>query len=428
MSTTAHDERAETALLGNVLAAPDIAGPSLLALTVDDFWMTRTRVIAGVLLDMLRRGDQITPVTAAIEVNRRGLLRSGEDGSYLHTLYAAAWAPMTSPVLAEAIRAATRARRAAEAGIRLGQRLEQPDVDVDAAIAGHRADLDAVPPPLTDLVRDRPQTLTELLTERDSLTRYDWLVPGLMERLERVVITGSEGAGKSELLAQFACCVAAGIHPLTGLPFQVDRPLRVLYLDFENSKRQAFRRYDRISGIINDGYAPPVTGWQDNLFLESHTGGKSITGSGRAWWEATCEAVAPDLIVTGPAYKMGLGNPNDERDVLAFLLALDGLRERHDAALIIEAHAGHAVHAETGKRSMRPRGSSTWLGWPEVGLGIRRSDMDKGDQRPTHVDMVAWRSPRERRAWPRQLRNGLYGLLPWQPDDRDYRADDEETS
>jgi RecA-family ATPase len=259
----------------------------------------------------------------------------------------------------------------------------------------------------------------ELIASRDQYGKFDWIVPGLLEHTERVVFTGSEGSGKTEFLTQWACCLAAGIHPLTGLPF-ADQGVRVLHIDCENNTRQATRRYERIASII-DLYDPPTPDWQDRLHFEARPEGISIAGADRTWWEATCAAASPDVIITGPAYQMGLGNPNDERDVLAFVQVLNKTRYRHNAALMLEAHPGHGKDPD-GKRFMRPSGSSLWLRWPEVGIGIRRSDQDRGQQRPTHVDLVAWRSPREKRAWPRQMRNGADGLLPWEPDDMDYMA------
>jgi hypothetical protein len=42
---------------------------------------------------------------------------------------------------------------------------------------------------------------------------FDWIVPGLLAKGERMVLTAGEGLGKSTLLRQFAVCAAAGLHP-----------------------------------------------------------------------------------------------------------------------------------------------------------------------------------------------------------------------
>jgi ATPase subunit of ABC transporter with duplicated ATPase domains len=55
--------------------------------------------------------------------------------------------------------------------------------------------------------------LDAFLAEPDP--EYDWLIPGLLERGDRVIVTGQEGKGKSTLLRQIGVQVAAGIHPFT---------------------------------------------------------------------------------------------------------------------------------------------------------------------------------------------------------------------
>ena len=49
----------------------------------------------------------------------------------------------------------------------------------------------------------------------------DWVIPGLLERGDRLIWTGFEGLGKSVVVRQLAVCAAAGVHPFTREP---DRP------------------------------------------------------------------------------------------------------------------------------------------------------------------------------------------------------------
>jgi hypothetical protein len=42
---------------------------------------------------------------------------------------------------------------------------------------------------------------------------FDWIVPGLIERGDRLMLTGFEGLGKSMLTRQLAVTMAAGLHP-----------------------------------------------------------------------------------------------------------------------------------------------------------------------------------------------------------------------
>src|SRR5690606_32943343 len=74
-------------------------------------------------------------------------------------------------------------------------------------------------------------------------TGYDWLIPEFLERRDRILITASEGAGKSVFLAQLAVMAAAGVHPWT-----LDRvtPCNVLIVDLENPRRLLVRRLNWI--------------------------------------------------------------------------------------------------------------------------------------------------------------------------------------
>ncbi len=67
-----------------------------------------------------------------------------------------------------------------------------------------------------------PKKLDELLKLN---VTYDWLVPNLLERKDRLIVTGGEGSGKSYLLRQMAVMMASGMHPFDKNR-QID-PLRV---------------------------------------------------------------------------------------------------------------------------------------------------------------------------------------------------------
>ena len=78
---------------------------------------------------------------------------------------------------------------------------------------------------LGELVRDLgryagpegSQTLAGALLRREfGEEPPEWIIPGLLQRGDRMLVTGETGAGKSLLLAQIGVQVAAGIHPFTG--------------------------------------------------------------------------------------------------------------------------------------------------------------------------------------------------------------------
>ncbi|MEV5042717.1 AAA family ATPase [Microbacterium sp. LMI1x-1-1.1] len=234
------------------------------------------------------------------------------------------------------------------------------------------------------------KTLGEVLSGVDT---YDWVIPGLLERQDRLVVTGGEGAGKTMWMRQLAILSASGIHPVT---FGRIEPVEVLVVDAENTERQ-WRRATRwiAQNAAREGARDPA----DVVHL---TAGKRIDitkGSHLAEIHRLIDHHKPDVLFIGPLYKLVSKAINSDDDAAPLIVALDSLRERN-VALVMEAHAGHSI-GSSGYRDLRPRGSSALLGWPEFGLGLRQvPDMDGV------VDVVRWRGDRDQRDWPNQMYRG----------------------
>lgn len=239
-------------------------------------------------------------------------------------------------------------------------------------------------------------SLGELL---DGPEDYDWLIPGLLERGDRLMITGGEGGGKTTMGRQLSILPAAGLNPIT---FQEIEPLNVLVIDCENRERQ-WRRKVRpmVQQAARLGSRDPNEHMQ--LALLGH-----INIADERWIGAIHRLVdrhKPDLMYLGPLYKMSGGALNTDDDAMPVINAMDSIRDR-GIALIVEAHAGHS-QGDGGKRNLRPRGSSAFLGWPEFGFGLRR-DEDTGE-----TVIERWRGDRDEREWPDRVKRG--GDFPWTP-------------
>jgi replicative DNA helicase len=266
-----------------------------------------------------------------------------------------------------------------------------------------------IPAPLDDTDVDR--SLAAFMASEDSAER--WIMPGLIARGERIVITGGEGLGKGVLLRQLAASVASGWHP-----FGAGRtdPARVLYVDLENPRpaiRQTFWQCHR--ALVWD---------YSSIELRYEPDGVDLLGSGLGWLHQVSGDYAPDLLVIGPAYKaIGDGDERDGVIISRLLRRLDQVRRRHDVAIVVEQHSPHEQAGQ--QRTVRPVGSSMWRRWCDIGVGLRPHDMsqeDKADQyiaaeaeRAEWVDVIRWKPPRGRRDWPKQLRYGRPDQLPWIP-------------
>lgn len=241
--------------------------------------------------------------------------------------------------------------------------------------------------------------LAEILEGDDA---YDWLIPGLLERQDRLIVTGPEGFGKTTFIRQIAILSAAGINPMT---FDRITPIRVLVVDAENTERQWRRAVRGMSEMAaNLGSADP----RKTIHVSA---GKRIDltkGSHLSEIHQLVDIHKPDMLMIGPLYKLVPRAIQTDDDATPLIVALDSLRER-GLCLIMEAHAGKSV-SEGGERDLRPRGSAALLGWPEFGFGLRPVGSD-----PSMVTLSRWRGDRDERAWPKKLRRG--GRWPWIPNE-----------
>lgn len=245
-------------------------------------------------------------------------------------------------------------------------------------------------------------TVSELLDQADD--QPEWLIPNLLERRDRLMLTGEEGLGKSHLLRQIAILGAAGLDPFSpGVTFE---PLRSLVIDCENTWSQVRRKVrPAVEWAARWGADPAERMMVDCTSRMDITRDKDISRI-----HQLLDAWQPDLVVIGPLYRLvprALQNDDDTAPVLA---ALDTIRDR-GCALLMEAHAGHAI-GKGGVRDLRPRGSSSLLGWPEFGFGMR------GIGAEGYCDLVPWRGQREERVWPTRMRKA--DGYRWLPNDNVY--------
>lgn len=296
----------------------------------------------------------------------------------------------------EGVAAAVEIVEAAGEGLPDGRRIKDASDHLEAGFTPAefvvtRTDEDEAP----DLAPD----LHEFIAIEDE--PYDWLIPHVLERGDRLIWTGTEGTGKSVEVRVFAVCTAAGLHPFDRATMP---PHRVLYIDCENSVRKSrkhFRKLEKIARLkgrrVPDG----------NLRIICRPEGIDLLSEdGAAWLLERVTAHKPDLLCIGPFYRLHHGDMNDERSARLATVVLDKVRVKADCALISEHHA---PHGDTPPRPVRPIGSSLLMRWPELGIGIRgAANADRSESgHYTTVDVVMWRGARDDGyRWPQQLTFG----------------------
>jgi hypothetical protein len=416
MAQNAHDPMTERAMLSAMIQHPAEVMTDFMSVPVDAYWQPKHQAIAAIVRQKLINREAIDFNTVLATVMDQGLVSRIPGPELLSILQHHSVATNASEYARWLCELYGR-RRLADELTREVQYLDatwesgdpQPLAPTLMRIRTVLEEISSVAAPLAD---SNPPTLADLL---DSSEEYDWIVPGLLERMDRVILTGDEGFGKSELVAQILCCIAAGIHPFTTEEILGgESVVNVTIMDCENSRPQSRRRYRRMVGLVDSARAMnglPPAAWDKRLHIDFAPGGLDLLkGGDYVRLERFVAATAPDVLAVGPLYKLHRADMNNEEAARELVGKLDGLRERYGVAIITEAHAGNGKDSE-GARFMRPRGSSLFLGWPEFGFGLRRDPQDPDDK--AHV--VSWRGARDERSWPTDLEKGRGGRLPWLP-------------
>ncbi len=233
----------------------------------------------------------------------------------------------------------------------------------------------------------------------DDVAEVQWLVENFLAVDSRCIVIAPEGAGKSVLMRQIGLSIALGIHPFKNLNIT---PRKVLYFDLENPLHVVHEGFMKVWLKLDRSMTRPaeieIVHKPEGLDIRSrkHLG----------MFEATLAEKQPDLVIIAPLYKLARKHRGEsDEDIAADLQAiLDDLRIRYGFALILEHHA---PKGQGGTREMTPFGSSLWLRWPEVGIGI---EVDKEDPNVRHVG--GFRIHRHVSEWPKKLVVG--NTRPWE--------------
>lgn len=241
----------------------------------------------------------------------------------------------------------------------------------------------------------RLTTWTHLMSEQDKDT-YDWVIPGILERQERVIVVAAEGVGKSTLARQVAILCSYGIQPFS---FSAMKPARTLYVDLENPER-IIRRNSR---PIIDKARLYTNHTPEAHILIKPAGFDLLKQQDRAILEKHIRAVQPDILFMGPLYKAFVdgGGRTPEAIAVEVVKYLDYIRDSYGCALWLEHHAPLGNSMAT--RELRPFGSAVWSRWPEFGLALVPDlTMDDG----YFYKLEHFRGEREPRNWPLIMKRG----------------------
>lgn len=238
------------------------------------------------------------------------------------------------------------------------------------------------------------------LSETDDDT-YDWIIPGLLEKGERVIVVAAEGVGKTMLARQIAICAMWGIHPFT---YQAMPQVRTLTVDLENPER-IIRRTSRAIGAAAQNRARSYRKVDSptGSLLVKPDGLDLLKASDRMILEQRIEETKPQLVVMGPLYKAFVDPGGRTSEAVAVEVAkyLDYIRTAYGCALWLEHHA--PLGTSMSSRDLRPFGSAVWSRWPEFGISLQP---DLTATMPYVYDVRHFRGARDERQWPTKITRG----------------------
>ena len=277
-------------------------------------------------------------------------------------------------------------------------RLEHDEAVADEVVSDVQAQLQAMPRP--SVSDDDTWTLAEIMGLE--VRTEDFTIPGLLKKNERLVLTGSEGGGKSVFVYQMLTGAAFGVDT-----FRLERtqPARVLFIDVENNEFQAKANLDKIVPALTE-IAPDV---QPEWRSLKRRVVDLLATKDRADIIRRVVHYNPDILYMGTAYKLTDVSDETHRSVRAIQSVVDRIRQEVSCSVIVEHHAGHGHMND--RNNMRPEGSSYWLRWPDFGYGMQPLVTT---DRKRLMRLGAWRGDRATdRDFPVAVKQGA--VMPWVP-------------
>src|SRR5690625_2720033 len=295
----------ERAVIGAALLDPESLRFAVEHITGDDFADKRLGMAYNVMLGLRGTGEAVDEITVSAALKERGYrVELGDLFDLRHTT------PSASTMGAYARRVADAAgkRRLEQFGMRASQ-MAGASASYSEIMETIRREWSALNAAASQGGDTYVPTLGELL---DGPVDYDWIVPNLLDRQDRLVVTGGEGAGKSFLVQQIAILSAAGIHPTT---FEPINPVPVLVVDAENSDKQWRRRVGPFTQkAAREGQADPRLTMRIKTVPRMNILDEKDLARVHRW----LDEYPSDLVVIGPFYKLttkAINSRSEERRV-----------------------------------------------------------------------------------------------------------------
>jgi len=394
-----HNTEAEESLLGAMMLSRSAIEEALRFTDAADFYVPLHRRLFDAMKAMHDRGVRVDPITLMAELDSEG---ASVDKKELLRIQG------QTPLSANAIRyaqivAEQRARRdILAARDAIGALAADLTIDVNDVV---QRSVELVQRAALPMMGNADPNVAEFI---DAYEPERWVLPGLIQHQERLLIVAGAKAGKSTMLRQIAVCASAGLHPFR---FYNTRPVRVLMVDLENPPNLARKKLKPMIGHLLDTFPdgdPPRFYDPNLLHMTCRPGGIDVGDRADELWlyervEANAAAMGGlDMLIIGPVYKMDSEADLKNEGARRVMRVLDNIRIRYDCAVLMEMHAPQeSFRADAKARSIRPMGPRKWTAWPEFCRAV-----EPADGHPGCCDFYDVEGARDEREWPTLLRRG----------------------
>ena len=402
----------ETEVLGAVLNTPSLGPAFLDAFRPEQFTGWRTH-LADAIASMLTRGMEVSPVTVVEYLRVNGAAAKCGSVQVFDAFVAG------GAVLDPAARFGLLARRYLQRDMsafvsRLAVLTENAEptfaLEYARTEAERLAKLDA-----GNAAAGAP-TMTAFM-DLDYPER-EWTIPGLIPAATSVMVTATEGMGKSVLLRQLALSAALGIDPFDPDDRQRDyEPQRALIVDCEYSGRQVQRQLAGVARYAGK-HREITSAATDRVFIHSVQAGIDLTDpADQSILRGLIRTHRPTLMVIGPLYRATSKGYMDEDATRMWQQPLERIMS-DGIAVVLEHHIGN--EGADGRRSLRPIGSSAMRRWAAQGVGFRQRECQHKDvdcrSCPRMAKVEKWRGSRDETSWPTHVRSPRSGGYWWERD------------
>jgi len=401
MTVVPSDLGTEQALLGAMMMNRQAVEVMSTSLASSDFYRPVHGAIFSAIVELHSKGEVVDAMTVKDLLTKQGFSEHLGDGSIMIDLLNAAGPATSARQYGQIILDRSLRRRMMLEAQELITQATDPSIDAVDLLENHRTVLASMGSTIID--KEPDDISVQEFVNRPRQVIAPWAVHGLIRRRHKVMVVGGEGAGKSFLLRFIAICAAYGVHPfrhtavapIRTLIVDLENPEDALYDSFEMMLRQATRHAATDDPVSRLWWKPAGINLRNRVDV--------------AEFENVLRVRRPDLVCLGPLYASYENTPSDfgwESAAREVQTVLKRLMVRYDFGLLIEDHAPQAD--SSGKRQMRPYGSSFWRRWPDIGIGMEPIG-DTG----TGFRLSRWRGDRVPTDWPDIIERGSISNSPW---------------